>query len=109
MNKEYLEDVFPVLNQVDSVFVNPVEKGVPGKQLPIAAEISQQGNVSKTTSYNNNDPHVMREVQQNIQNEESIANSTTTCNDIIAAVAVCSKGLRIGAESSYVDGNHKRD
>ena len=49
------------------------------------------------------------EAQQNIWNEESIANSTTTCNDIVAAEAVCGEGLRIGLEPSDADGNHRQD
>ena len=50
-----------------------------------------------------------RAAQQNIRNEESIANSTTTFNDIVAAEADCGKGVRTGTESSDADGYRKKD
>ena len=81
---ENAEDVSRVLIRVNSVLVNPVDEGASRNSSPIGAEISQQGNVNKTTPYNSDDPDVKREAQQNIRNVESIANSST-CNDILAA------------------------
>ena len=67
------------------------------------------GRKSKTTAHNSDDPDVKREAQQNIRNDTSIANSTTTCKDLVAAEAVCGKDLRTGTESSDADGNHRKD
>ena len=62
----------------------------------MGADASRQGHVSKKTPCNSDDPDVSRKAQQNIRNHESIANSTTTYNDIVEAEAVCGKGLRTG-------------
>ena len=106
---EDAEDLSPILSWVDSVLVNPVEEGAPGKASAIGAENSQQENVNKTTPYNSDDSDVKREAQQNIGNDESIAHSTTTCNDIVTAEVVCGEGVRTGTESNDADENHRKD